>query len=315
MPKYNGDFEIDYSEFSYKKQRLGVDNQERKDERYYDNDIEDSDREYNDDEHLYIGGTNYRALPYVKAKPKLKRSEIITAVTLMITGFLITVLLTVLLAQGLNIGHLLGRLSKAEVKQTQYYAVQLGSYASESQALIASQAIRELGGAGYVIVDGSYRIIAAVYPEEEQALSVMANASQYSPEKYVITVPEIAMNFSDKKIKEIVQKCLSQWDAIYKRLYDHSIKLDKAQTTEAAVLLDIQRAHDDINSLLNQYENLTKDASRMEHIYIKNGMKNILATLKTLLNAKTDEKLSADIKYAYTKILIDYKNLAKQINK
>jgi hypothetical protein len=310
MPKYDGDFEIDYSEFSYKKQRLGVDSD---DERYFDNDI-NSDRNYND-EHLYIGGTNYRALPYVKAKPKLKRSEIITAVVLLITGFLITVLLTTLLAQGLNIGHLLGRLSKAEVKQNKYYAVQLGSYASESQALTASQAIRELGGAGYIVMDGSYRIIAAVYPEEEQALSVMANANQFSLEKYVIIVPEIVLNFSDKNVKETVQKCLSQWDAIYKKLYDHSIKLDKAQTTEAAVLLEIQLLCDDINALLNQYDELTKDAFRVEHIYIKNGLKNILATLKTLLNSNTEGDLSADIKYAYTKILIDYRNLANQIKK
>lgn len=313
MKKDRGGFEIDYSEFSYKKQRMGFNQEQPPEEEYIEDNL--SERDYYNDSNLYIGSSSYPALPYAKSKPKLKRSEIITAVALMITGFVITVLLTSLLAQGLNIGHLLGRLSKAEIKQNRYYAVQLGSYSSESQALAASQTIRQMGGAGYIVMDGSYRIIAAVYPEEEQAQSVMANAKQFSPEQYVIAIPEIALNFSDKKVKEIVQKCLSQFDAIYKRLYEHSIKLDKGQTTEAAVLLDIRQAYDEINSLLSQYEELTKDITRVEHIYIKTGLKNILSALKPLLNANPNGNLSSDIKYAYTKILLDYKDLASQIKR
>ncbi|HEY8423772.1 MAG TPA: SPOR domain-containing protein [Clostridia bacterium] len=319
------DYGIDYSEWSYEKHRLSLDNHQKhsddfiaydyNDDHYIETNINQEQGYYND-RTLYSGGNYYNALPYAKSdKPRLKRSEIITAAALMLSGFLITILLTTFLAQGLNIGHLLGRLSKAEVKQKQYYAVQIGSYASESQALQASQTVRQLGGGGFILVDGSYRIIAAVYPEEEQALSVMANAGQYSPEKYVIVVPEIVLNFSNKQIKEITQKALSQWDDMYKRLYDHAIKLDKAQTTEAAVLLDIQRAYDDLNALLNEYTRITKDQTRVEHIYIKNGLKNILAALKTLLNARTEGNLSADIKYAYTKILIDYKDLANQLSR
>lgn len=321
MKKGKGGFDygIDYSEWSFDRQRLSLNNyyQEQLDNESFDDSDNTNYQEQNlyKDDNLYIDRAYYHTLPYTKStKPKLKKSEIITAIALLVTGFIITVLLTTFLAQGLNIGHLMGKLNKAEVKQSQYYAVQIGSYTSESQALTASQAIRELGGAGYIVMDGPYRIIAAVYPEEDQALSVMANTTQYASEKYIITVPEIAMNFSDKNIKEMVEKSLSQWDAIYKKLYNHTIKLDKAQTTEAAILLDIQKAYDDLNKHYSDYNQLTQELTRVEHIYIKNGLKGILATLKTLLNTNTDGKLSSDLKYAYTKILIDYKNLASELS-
>jgi hypothetical protein len=312
---------IDYSEWSYDKKRLSYSNfyQEQSDnDNYYDayNANQSQEQDYYNDDNLYLDRNYYNALPYTKSyKPKLKKSEIITAVALLLTGFFITVFLTTLLAQGLNIGHLLGKLNKAETKKTQYYAVQLGAFSSESQALTASEAIRELGGGGYILVDGPYRIIAAVYPEEQQAISVMANITQFSSEKYIITAPEIVMNFTDKKVKEMVEKSLYQWDAIYKRLYNHSIQLDKAQTTEVAVLQDLQLIYGDLDKHLNEYDQLTKDLSRIEHIYIKTGLKRLLTTLKSLLNIRSNAQLSSDLKYAYTKILIDYKNLANQLNR
>ena len=310
---------IDYSEWSYDKKRLSYGNfyQEQSDnDNYYDaytaNQIQE--QSFYNDGNLYLDGNYYNALPYTKSyKPKLKKSEIITAVALLVTGFMIAILLTTLLAQGLNIGHLLGKLNKAEIKKTQYYAVQLGAFTSESQAITAAEAIRELGGGGYIIMDGPYRIIAAVYPEEQQAASVMANITQFPSEKYIISVPEIVMNFTDKKVKQMVDKSLNQWDVIYKRLYNHSIQLDKAQITEVAVLQDLQLAYDDLYKHLNEYDELTKDLSRIEHIYIKTGLKKILSTLKSLMNTLSNDKLSSDLKYAYTKILIDYKNLASEL--
>jgi hypothetical protein len=318
---------IDYSEWSYDKKRLGYYNADFQLEQdfsaqkntgleLYDKNqkslssYKEKDQQY--DNHAYNPLTykDYQAA-YPKTN-KLKKSEIITAIVLMVSGLLITILLTALLAQGLNIGHLMGKMNKAENKKADYYAVQIGSFISENEALAASNTIRQLGGGGYIVVDGSYRIIAGVYPKYEQALTVIANTTQFASSQYVITVPTVSMNFSDKSIKKAVEKSLSQWDEIYKKLYDHSILLDKGQTTDTAVLQDIKIIHDNLKTHIDDYSDLTKNQSRLEHLRIKSGMLSMLSTLNSL-NTAQKEKLSSEIKYAYTKILIEYRDLAKEI--
>ena len=56
---------------------------------------------------------------------------------------------------------------------------------------------------------------------------------------------------------------------------------------------DLQLAYDDLYKHLNEYDELTKDLSRIEHIYIKTGLK-ILSTLKSLMNTLSNDKLSSD---------------------
>lgn len=321
---------IDYSEWSYDKKRLGYSKDYYDNEEYTNSPQSNSLELYKIDqrslsrydhvEQLQSYDSDHQTAltfdQYQKAYPKtskLKKSEIITAMILMVSGLLITIFLTILLAQGLNIGHLMGKINQANSKKTDYYAVQIGSYITESEAKNASNAIKELGGAGYIIVDGSYRIIAGVYPKEEQALTVIANTTQYASSKYIISIPAISLNFSDKKIKQAVEESLSKWDAIYKKLYEHSILLDKGQTTDVAVLQDIKLTYDSLKAYIDEYTQLTKDNSRMEHIRIKTAMLSMLTTLNSLINTVQKQKLSSEIKYAYTQILIEYRNLAKEI--
>lgn len=322
---------IDYSEWRYDKKRLGFGNARYHSEEYYQNsennclelyNIHQKDvTKYNDNtrqvanyDEDYQNALTYEQYHNVHSKTdKLKKSEIITAIVLMVSGLLITILLTTLLAQGLNIGHLMGKMNRAQVKKTDYYAVQVGSFTSESEALNASKTVRQLGGAGYIIVDGAYRIIAGVYPKAEQALSVVANTTQFSSSQYVISVPAVSLNFSDKKIKEAVEKSLSQWDEIYKKLYNHSIELDKGQTIDAVVLQDIKLIHDNLKSHIDEYTALIQNQSRLEHIRIRAGMLSMLSSIQALTNIAKTDNLSCEIKYAYTKILIEYRNLMKEI--
>ena len=324
---------IDYSQWKYDKKRLGFSsaryhNEEDNENQPRTNGLELYDmhqkalRKYNDEENRQLQNYNadfQNALSYedyqkaYTTTSKLKKSEIITAIVLMVSGLLITILLTTLLAQGLNIGHLMGKMNRAQVKKTDYYAVQIGSFISESEALNASKTIRELGGGGYIVVDGSYRIIAGVYPKAEQALTVMANTTQFASSQYVISIPSVSFNFSEKKIKEAVEESLSQWDEIYKKLYNHSILLDKGQTTDAVVLQDIKLTHDGLKSQIDEYAVLTQNQSRLEHIRIRAGLLSMLSTLHSLLDITQTNSLSSEIKYAYTKILFEYRDLVKEI--
>lgn len=317
---------IDYSEWKYDKLKLNGGQIRYQSENNYNDDDNNNNENYPKRLGQYRisqrenTGTQYALnagqSQYYSQKPKgrLKKSEIITAISLLLSGLIITIYLTAMLAQGLNIGHLIGKMNKAEINQKQYYAVQIGNFPSETQAVTAAESIKILGGGGYIVNDGTYRIIAAVYPDENLAVSVMAGITEFSAQQYIINVPKIRLNFDDKAISEAVKKSIALWNDVYQKLYNISLSLDKGEIIQSSAKLQIKTLQDSISEHITAYANLTEGESRLDHIRIKAGMMSLVASLNSLSSPQTEKDLSSQIKYVYTKILTEYRSLANELN-
>jgi len=84
------------------------------------------------------------------------------------------------------------------IARQSWYAIQVGSYETESEAKTAADQLRARGGAGYIYKSGSYRLMVSCYPTQEEAESVrqslISNGEFDSPALYHFVSDEIRLS-------------------------------------------------------------------------------------------------------------------------
>lgn len=79
-----------------------------------------------------------------------------------------------------------------ELGPMQFYAVQLGAYSTQESADAQAKLVRERGGAGYVLSDGNFRVLAGGYAEKADAETVKAQLETQGQDVYLYVPDPIA---------------------------------------------------------------------------------------------------------------------------
>lgn len=132
-----------------------------------------------------------------------------------------------------------------------WYALQLGAFETEEAAGQLAEQFQRRGAAGYIWPDERYRVLAAVYPEKEDAQAVRQQLrEQHDVESYLfeIDVPAVVLRMTGMRGQiDILEAAFLHAEELIRQMERISETLDRQEITPA-------EAADELNTLREQVE-------------------------------------------------------------
>ncbi|MFY9177522.1 MAG: SPOR domain-containing protein [Caldicoprobacterales bacterium] len=202
-----------------------------------------------------------------------------------------------------------------------FYGIQMGAFNSKENADTIGNELKGKGGAGYILDDQYYRVIAMAFLSQDDAASVISQLKNQSIEAqmYELSCPGLEMEITatSQKIEGIksafslIQENFGELETIVKDLDKDKI------TTEIA----INRIDEIKNQIKGKEEELNKYSATQEGSQVLSGLKKLLSdqanSLDQLIQGNVSDKvaISSKIKYTYIDIIVKYKEYIAQITK
>lgn len=130
-----------------------------------------------------------------------------------------------------------------EIKQHNYFFVTTASTEYSSDATEKALAIKRAGGAGYILNDGTFRVMAAVYSNEGEAATVAKRLSENGVSATVYELATEKLKFTaheDKQKNAEIAELFAYPKSVAEKLETLSREYDAAETSEALALLEIE---------------------------------------------------------------------------
>lgn len=190
---------------------------------------------------------------------------------------------------------------------TEFYFVEIKSFMTYNEANNLATSIQSMGGAGYVYYDGYYHVLAAYYPNENDAKKVCENLkAEYETVKvFTLTTDKFSKSNSlsaqeNNKISEMIDANLN----LIEQVYINTIAYDTSSINESQLLMNLENlkthfknTYDEYSSLLKQNDKFTKS------IKCLNKILNSTDNFKSICDG---QQISYKIKYELIKIVINH---------
>jgi hypothetical protein len=185
-----------------------------------------------------------------------------------------------------------------------------------SRAREAADLYRQRGAGGYVVNDGSYRVIAAVYQNKADAEVIVEKliSDSLSGTIYEIKGAKVGYDkFGD--IGPDLQNAVEFCGGMYKKLYDLSIDLDKEEITENDAKIEIEMLYEEAEASKETLITKTLDYSTDETVLMIRAELSACSAILQNLNDSNIERpsLLADVRYSYTMIVHSYCRLLRTL--
>lgn len=192
-----------------------------------------------------------------------------------------------------------------------YFAVTTQDYLLYSKAQVDADNIKEIGGAGYIMIDDGTKIVMFVYNNQNDALNISNSIKQYDTQVVQIKFDKINAStkkelLKDTRIKEMfiyIDNQLSDW-------YQHSIDLERDDITSANVLNHVLR----LKNRLTAYSIYLSSVSSELYLIIDSHINNMIDDTNGFFEIMSDEmEFKGRVKHLYVSLLIECQNLIKNI--
>jgi len=131
-----------------------------------------------------------------------------------------------------------------------WYALQLGAFETEEAACQLAEQFQRRGAAGYVWQDERYRVLAAVYPEKEDAQAVRQQLrEQHDVDSYLyeISVPALSLRMTGMKGQiEILEAAFLHADELIRQMERISETLDRQEITPAEAVTELNTLREQV---------------------------------------------------------------------
>lgn len=241
------------------------------------------------------------------------------SVCVMLLCFAIAVASAVLMSEGLGLGHLRGEVTRCTTESHKAYCVQVAAPAEADAAAAVARDLRTRGGGGYIwIEDGVYLVLASAYTEESECDGVLENlvVQKVTATKFVVAIPSVSLDFSaDAATAETICRAYdSLWDT-YRLLYDLSVALDCDEATPDGVRTRIGTRNAELRAVQDELDRVSDRCADIAYVRIKAELTGLSSQLETIfVDMDHDEDLSADLKYAYLRLLHAQAALAAELS-
>lgn len=132
------------------------------------------------------------------------------------------------------------------VKAKSWYYVSMFDYTVSDDAKLGATVVKEAGGAGYIVNDGTLHVTAAVYASQSDAKSV-AEKQTMKAEVYKVTVQKVKFDsVKDKKTSKTVEKAFTYYETVYKNVTAAVTEYEQGRKTESELMLAVNEAKRDI---------------------------------------------------------------------
>jgi len=198
------------------------------------------------------------------------------------------------------------------------YAIQMGAFNSEDNAKTEAENVKAKKGAGYIIKDKLFRVLASAYRSQEDAQNVKEQLKDQGIDSQIyplnINGVNIQITAGEEKVKNI-KNAFEKWVDLGNEIGDLSIDFDRNEMQVSTATKQLSKVKDDMESISTILEEY---ASGNEDNLIYKGLKDLYSTGLDDLNKILEEnytnavEFSSEIKYTYIKMMHDY---AKYIQK
>jgi len=200
-----------------------------------------------------------------------------------------------------------------DIKGISIYGIQMGAFKDKKNAEVLAQEIRDKGGAGFIIEDGTYyRVLASGYRDESDAQKVKEQLMEDKIDSRIFPIEvqgiSLEITASEEKVRGIKEAFLKWMDSV-DTIGDLSLKSDNTK-------MDIDDALDEVVVIRDEFMEMTNTLKKHDsgngdndiyqgliHLY-EEGYKD-LDEISRQNYANLVEFLS-EIRYTYIKMIDAY---------
>lgn len=196
-----------------------------------------------------------------------------------------------------------------------YWAIQLGVFSEEESAAAEAAAVRQRGGAGYVLQqEGKYRVLAGAYTKKADAEQVKQQLSEQGVESYVLEQSGgqdvlLRVTGEETALKSVASAC-EGWSETVEKLLQIAGMLENGNAAWRDELeflqADLQNRKDSISALAEQSAQM-----RAIHAYMENLGRHIAEALS--MPQEDMVAISAKIKYIGLETAAAYEALLQEL--
>lgn len=196
------------------------------------------------------------------------------------------------------------------------FAMQTGAFESEENANKEAKSISSRGGAGYVLHDESYRVIAFAYTNEKDANNVkdqLKTVSDIDASIYTINIPSIEFKItSDEKNFKTINNAFNVYNDTMDELHKVVQSFDKGEIDRKETETKIKALQGNLQEAQNSLSKIsTTDEKITAFIDV---YKEVLNEFNSI-NESDDTVFSAKIKKIYVEMVCKYSNYVKSLTK
>ena len=194
--------------------------------------------------------------------------------------------------------------AKTHLKSKTWHYVTVRFSTEHLESELASENVKEKGGGGFILNDGTFVITATVFENESDAKSVASKIE--NGKVYSLTVPQISV--SEQKDTKEIRNALSVYQKVYRELTAVVTDYDEGKSTDSVAMLVLGKMRDLVVSVREGIENDDEKLYEATRDFL-------VETEKTLSFAISDEEhtIPARIRYAVSKMVYDRYRLAKSL--
>jgi len=199
------------------------------------------------------------------------------------------------------------------------YAIQIGAFTDEKNAKVLASELKDRGGAGYILKDDFYRVLAVGFQSEDDARKVKNELDSSGLEAHIYKLSTAGADMRITATEEYVEKisnAYSLWEEEYLSLEEIIIQLDSDVLSPIA-------AYDIIKTKKNRMADIKQELIEISGNQNNNFILSELISLyekscasldKILSNEMSDKvAISSEIKYTNIEMFILYRDYMKQI--
>ena len=198
---------------------------------------------------------------------------------------------------------------KVEGGQNTYYLLSVYSAKSLEDAESEAKNFSDTNFGLYIYEnDNKFHIIASCHKNSNDAELVKNNLKANGIEAEILKIKKesVVLEGSFSSNEELILKdCLSTTNNIYNDLYDITVSLDTGVTDEVTAKLKINEVYSNFLTTKNNFETLFSANTSSEISNIRENFTKIDEILLDLTNSTQNRNLSAQIKYSYTKLIVE----------
>ncbi|HHY83551.1 MAG TPA: SPOR domain-containing protein [Clostridiales bacterium] len=202
------------------------------------------------------------------------------------------------------------------------YAIQMNAFSDKSNAEAFAQELKSKGGAGYILDDGFYRVIAIGFKNEQDAKQVREELKADGIESHVYKIATAGANMSITATRDNVSAISSAyelWEEKYYSLEDIILNLDKGNISSSEAYNNIKEIKTELEAKRDQLKELYDNQNNNNIVLagLVTLYENSCLSLDKILSINSMDKvaISSEIKYTYVDMLMQYMDYMEQITK
>lgn len=208
-----------------------------------------------------------------------------------------------------------------KIEPISYFAIQIGAFNGYDNAKLLAQEIKQKGGAGYIIEDDYFRVMAMAYTTEDDAQTVKNQLKEQEVESqiYKMTCPGVNMEITATREKiDGIKLSFQIWNEKLSQLGELIRELDTNKTTSEMALNKLQGIRDELEAhreKISEYVAANEGNAILEEL--QKLYQSQISNMDEILQKNPADRvaISSDIKYNYIDMIFQFKKYIEMISK